>query len=348
VGFETILGHERALRTLRGALRGERLHHAWLFSGPEGVGKALVAQTFARALLCEAKPEVAPCGECDACQRVQRGVHPDLLVVRPESERVTRGELSRDALEGSPSREIRIAEVRSLERRLRLGAQRGSGRVVAILEPAERMNLAAQNALLKTLEEPPPGAVLVLVCGAEGVLLPTVRSRCLRLPFGPLSDDLVAREVQARLSCDAETAASIATLAGGSLGRALALGAEGAERRREALEVLRGLGGPAGADLLAVGQAAARWSRDREEAEGALEIAELYLRDLLLLASGGEARALRNQDEANALAEIAGRRAPLRIVEALEAVDHARAALARNANLRLTLERALARVAEAL
>ncbi|MDF1565515.1 MAG: DNA polymerase III subunit delta' [Deltaproteobacteria bacterium] len=344
---DSILGHDRPKTILSAALAGGRLHHAWLFSGPAGVGKELLAMIFARALLCEGGDAGRPCEACESCERSARGVNPDLVIVRPEAERVARNEIDRDALEGSPSREIRIAEVRALERRLRLPSHRG-GRTVALISPAEAMNGSAQNALLKTLEEPPNGSVLLLVTDAEGALLPTVRSRCLRLPFGPLPTALLERELRARLECDEAVARSVAALSGGSLGRALQLGTESAERRYQVLDLLEVLTTSRGPDPIEIQRAAAEWSGDRDDTTWLLEITEGYLRDLLAAAAGAGAEALHNHDRVDPILATAARVAPFRIHAALESLEEARAGLARNANLRLTLERTLGRVAEAL
>src|SRR5438105_304589 len=137
--WDEIAGQERALRQLRAALERGQPHHAYLLAGPEGVGKELLARIFAQAANCEAGEPARPCGACGACRSIARGIHPDVLWVRPQSELVARGQLSKGDLEAAPSREIRVDEVRQLARRLSLAAAVGR-RKIAVLAPADALN----------------------------------------------------------------------------------------------------------------------------------------------------------------------------------------------------------------
>ncbi|ROR32627.1 DNA polymerase III subunit delta' C-terminal domain-containing protein [Inmirania thermothiophila] len=153
-------------RRFAAAVAAGTLHHAWLVTGPDGSGKGLLAGRMVQGLLCPQGPE--PCGACEDCRMAAAGVHPDLVLAAPDE----------------PGRALRVDTVRALAARLALTARRG-GRKVGVIAPAEAMNAAAANALLKTLEEPVPGTVLILVCARPGRLPATVRSRCLRLAAGP-------------------------------------------------------------------------------------------------------------------------------------------------------------------
>lgn len=165
-----------------------QLPHALLLHGPQGVGKLQLAEHFARLLLCESRGVVAePCGRCDACRWAAAGNHPDLRVVEPEvmARRNDIEEADGEPEGGGrarrkPSIEIRIEQIRGLDDFVHMGSHR-SGRRIAILHPAEDMNLATANALLKNLEEPPAAAVFILVSHRPARLLPTVRSRCIPL-----------------------------------------------------------------------------------------------------------------------------------------------------------------------
>jgi len=164
--------------------RVDRLPHAVLVQGPEGVGKLALAEQLAARLLCEAPNATSDsCGRCDGCRWVASGNHPDLRRLEPEALAKT-GTVSEDpereergARRAKPSNEIRIDQVRELADFLYLGSHRGRRRV-AIVHPAEAMNVHAANALLKGLEEPPAGAMFVLVSHHPARLLPTIRSRC--------------------------------------------------------------------------------------------------------------------------------------------------------------------------
>jgi DNA polymerase-3 subunit delta' len=160
-----------------------RLPHALLLHGAAGSGKLALAERFAQALLCEAdRSQSAPCGSCAACRWFLAGSHPDVRYVEPEA--IARQAASAEDDEApavkpvKPSREIKIDQIRALADFINLGSHRGGARI-AILHPAEDMNAAAANALLKSLEEPPPGTVFLLVSHRPWRLPPTVRSRCI-------------------------------------------------------------------------------------------------------------------------------------------------------------------------
>lgn len=159
--------------------RRSALPHALLLTGVEGIGKAHLARVFGQALLCAApRPDGLPCGHCNACHWIGQGSHPDFRVVQPESaETPPEGE---PVKETKASRQIRIEQVRALQSWVAVGAHQGGWRV-GIVVPAEAMNVASANALLKTLEEPPARTLLILVAHDPARLLPTIRSRCQRI-----------------------------------------------------------------------------------------------------------------------------------------------------------------------
>ena len=168
--------------------RAESLPHALLIHGPRGTGKLALARRFSNFLLCESTPETRPCGRCGACRWLADGNHPDFRLIQPEALAEESGEPA-DASEGSentgkktkPSLEIKVAQIRALAEFLYVGSHRGARRI-ALVHPAEAMNPNTANALLKALEEPPAGAVFILVTHALARLLPTVRSRCVKIP----------------------------------------------------------------------------------------------------------------------------------------------------------------------
>jgi DNA polymerase-3 subunit delta' len=235
VPWHSVRGHDRVVEDLRKGLAQGRFPHAFLFVGPEGVGKKTFAVTLAQALLCERVPETAldPCGTCPSCLQVKAGTHPDLLQVeRPEDKH-----------------ELPIKVIRDLCLDLGLKPMHGSRRV-AIVDDADDLNDEAANAFLKTLEEPPPGSVLILVGMSAEVQLDTIVSRCRVVRFEPLPhDELAAVLLEQGVTADPAEAARLADLAEGSVNRALGLADPELERfRRDLIDTLadpRGFDPPA-------------------------------------------------------------------------------------------------------
>lgn len=182
-----LIGHDRALAVLRGAVGSGRLHHAWIFHGPAGVGKFTAAVAFARTLL-EPEAPIAPPGlDASASPSPAGGAHPDLHIVRKELALVSREPQIRDSKQRTIAKEV--LEEFLIEPATRTASASASGAAAAkvfVVDEAELIDHRGQNALLKTLEEPAPGRVIILVTSREERLLPTIRSRCQRVGFHPL------------------------------------------------------------------------------------------------------------------------------------------------------------------
>jgi DNA polymerase-3 subunit delta' len=279
--LEDVQGQPRALEALRGALRSGAIHHAWLFGGPEGVGKELAAVGFAQALLCETAP-MTGCGTCIACVKVARRNHPDVSWVMPEAEQVRRNLAGRSDFDHVPSRVIKVDQVRALLSRLALRALEGRYKV-AIVVSAELMNDQGQNALLKTLEEPSAATITVLIAAGTEALLPTIRSRCSRVMFGPLPREMIAARLQAEKKLDAAQAAFAAELSGGSMSRALAMKVDALEDRKALVQAFEAVSAKDLSSLLRFSEV---WGESREEAEVAMRLLQLWTRDLALVKAG--------------------------------------------------------------
>ena len=316
-----ILGQREPKRRLRRLLETDRLPHALLFSGPEGVGKRRTAEALAATLLCSSPAAGHPCGTCESCRAFSRGIHPDFFFVVPEAV-------------GKGARSIRIEAMRALGSALARPPELAP-RQVALIDDAQRMNEAAANSFLKTLEEPTGDVVFLLVTGMRAALLDTIVSRCLEIPFGPLALPELS-EVLHRHGGEAEEAAALAALADGSAGRALALHAEGALRRREeAVSLLARVPQIPPLSLWAEGK---KWGAlSREEAGEWLRSLRLTLRDVLALYGG--AAPLYSVGLEAPVAEIAARFSEARVFSMLADVKEAeRRLLSSNVNIRLLVE----------
>lgn len=313
--FADLIGHQRASARLR-RVPQDRVPSALLLFGPSGLGKRTVAEAFATRLLCAAPVEDDACGTCAQCVRVAHGVHPDLRLVEREEER----------------RDIRVEQVRELSRWL---AQKPlmAARKVAVIDGAHHLNEHGQNALLKTLEEPPGAAVLVLTAPSAALVLPTVRSRCQLVRLDPLAPEEVVRVLVAR-GLAPEQARRLAALADGRPGRVATLdGEEEAAVRDALLDALPRLASLGAPEISRLAQELARGP-----VETALAATLGFYRDVLESGLLGADHRLRNPDADHAIRAAAARLPAPTVLRLLEAVCDTIAAVERNANRTLALE----------
>jgi DNA polymerase-3 subunit delta' len=332
-GFDAIVGQGAAVDALRRLLTSGRVPHALLFRGPESVGKASVARIFAASLLCTGEGSEG-CGACASCRSFAASSHPDYTRVTFEP-RPSDGELRK---------EIVIDQIRALNH-LAGVAPRQAPRRVFVIDPADRMNAESQNGLLKTLEEPPGKAVLILVASRPHMLLATVRSRCFSVGFSPLSPADLTRLLGTR-GLSAEEAQARAALAGGRPGTALELDLEFmSERREQLLRMLEALVSPSLRDLGQLpGMGAALAGKEESDLVTGLELLQSLLRDCARSAAAGGEAGLIHLDLAPRLAALGKRLGAARAAELVRSVDEARDSLRFNVNRTLLAESLLAEV----
>jgi DNA polymerase-3 subunit delta' len=331
--FSELIAQDRALTPLRSALRRGALHHAYLFGGPEGVGKGRAARLLAQAANCEGGGGLRddPCGACIPCRKIEKGIHPDVLVLSEERAMAKAGRWEPKAGR-SPSKDIVVDQVRDLvDRRLALRRFEGRRRFV-VIDPADAMNPQAQAALLKTLEEPPDDTTLVLVASSPDALLPTIRSRCLRVTFAPIPAATLAARLEAE-GHEAAKARLAAALAGGSLGRALAADDAALEARAAAVLGAAALDPDDAAAWLAF---ARDHGGDREEAQALCDLLLVWLRDVAAVQAGAEDLAL--ADLADTTRRAAAALSPAEALRRRREVARAAAALRQNGAPVLALE----------
>lgn len=327
MSFHGIIGHRPLLKLLASAIQRDALPQSLLFTGPEGVGKRAVAVAVAQAVNCGASdPGERPCGACPNCTRIARGVHGDVTLVEPGDNGSIKVEQIRDALEH--------VAYRPFEARRR----------VVIIDRAEAAVSNAQDALLKRLEEPTSTSMFMLLSSQPDLLLPTVRSRCYQLRFGPLSEADVVRVLVERHGMDEATARGAAALADGSVSRALAREAgDLADAREVAFALLSTAASNARpAERLAVAKAAAAAPssrvKDRDALAARLEAAASVLRDVQIHAAGGDASLMANADRAADVTALARTFGNERGLDAFAAIDKALTALDRQANTKLVAD----------
>jgi len=246
---------------MRSAQAG-RIVHALLFVGPHGTGKKTMAEIMARAILCSSTGD-KPCDACPACKKCLQNLHPDVHCVAPEKNT------------------IKVDQIRSLISDLSLAAYEG-GKKIAIIEHADAMNESAQNALLKTLENPTGDTLFFLLTDVPGALLPTIISRCLTVRFSCLEPEACAQVLISR-GVEADKANILAAAAQGSVGRALEMhaDAEYPALRARVIDAIEALEKPQ--DVLRM---SAQLGEAKDKARQVLEIMELWARDLMRVQNG--------------------------------------------------------------
>ncbi len=317
--FAEVLGHDRIRDLLGRALANGRLPPALLFVGPRGVGKRTLALAVGRALLCPDGASLGDaCGKCPACHRTGKALHPDLFLAEPEGATLT----------------LKIERVRDLVREIDARPFEAAARAI-VIDDAHTMTEQAQNALLKSLEEPPPTSHVFLVTPSPQTLLPTIRSRCQTLRLGPLPAALLEATLAERLSLSPAEARLRVSVSAGSLGQALAFEGEtyGA-LRDELLKTMAGWGRGNVVDR----QDAAESLGEREDLSPALGVLRTLLRDVAALAAGARPDSLLNADVADRLVALASSPLGARAAALAEATGETLFGLKGNASKVLSLD----------
>lgn len=357
MAFKDILDQEIVKKILQGALRENRISHAYLFSGPVGVGKWATAIEFAKAVNC-LREGVDSCGDCPACKKISRLAHADLILIFPlpplsgkkgkrekeEEEQKNRAKFVEEKL-SNPYKMVKfekpgsisIEEIRNAQKNLLYTPVEGKFKILIVQEP-ERMSIEAENCFLKTLEEPPKNSLIIFLSSEPEKLLPTIVSRCQKIRFKGIAEELIAERLKKVLDMNEEKAFHYARLSGGSLGVACSL-AEGEKdelrlKGVEFLEVIRRK------DRLELVEYVQQVLRDYER-ESILELLSFitgFLRDIYVILEVKEEKRLVNPDLRKEIkTAVRDFKNGEEIQKALVLLGKARENLLRNVNLKLAL-----------
>lgn len=318
--FADIIGHELVVEVFRRALRSGKTSHSYLFEGPAGCGRKTTARALVQAIFCTEREDDA-CGVCASCRKVAAGSHADIHYIEPDGQF------------------IKIEQVRELQRDLVLRPYEAP-RKACIIESAERFNPAAGNSLLKTLEEPPGNAIIILLTENAGMLLPTIRSRCQLIRFSPLSPENL-RLLLERHGMPPETAELLAPMAAGSIQRALELDNEALGNRQEVL--LARLSGLDRNRVATIFDASEELGTNRDETLETLDMLISFMQDTAHLTAGSAD--IVNTTVRPALEGFAAKWSLQRTLQILDDILETRRAVQRNANSKLALDRLFLKIA---
>ncbi len=318
--FAHLIGHEKPKSLLREAAAKNKLAHAYLFRGPDGVGKKRTGLTLAAYLNCKEPQEQDACGHCSSCKKYFSGNHPDMIVVQPDGAA------------------IKIGQVRELKHLLTFPPLEASVRVV-ILEDINTMRREAANSLLKTLEEPSPGNVLILTADLAGDVLPTIVSRCQVIPFGPLDYAEMAKTLTQESNLKEPEALTLAAVAEGSLGRAkFLLQEELLALRQEIVEEILLSRHDLGEKIVTIYRLSRKAEALKENTSELFALLRLWYRDLVLVATGGPEASIANKDLTDLMEAAAESWNLAQLQEKLSRIDKAERQLLRNCSRILVLE----------
>ena len=310
MSFSEVVGQRKAIDFLTAAVRNSRIPHAYLFSGPEGIGKALVARQLAKLLNCRLKG-VDCCDQCPQCRKIDNFNHPDVKWI---------GSLRKGG-------EIKINQIREMKDGIYLKPYESTIKICIILE-AENLTTEASNAFLKTLEEPPGRSLLILTSSNLGRIFPTIISRCQIVRFNTLGLDELKEFLKCGYNLEKETAHFLAYLSEGSIGKSLALNQADIFKRRD--EMLDGL-------RLGFDDLVETCINSNYDIHSDLELIINLYRDLLVLKESG-ADFLINIDRKEELSELEGKYSTEGIIKIIESINQTRFLIRQNVNPRIALQ----------
>lgn len=317
--FSEIVGHEQIKEHMQAAIRDKKPFHAYLFQGEEGVGKEALARTFAAGLQCQSESADKPCRECVSCRQMESGNQPDVIWVTRE-----KASLGVDEIREQLCNTMDIKPFSSPYK-------------IYLVPEAEKMTEAAQNALLKTIEEPPEYGIVILMTSNISALLPTIQSRCLTMEFRPLSTAVVESFVKEHCQVPDYQARASAAFAQGNLGKAMryAKSEDFIERKDHIISLLRHVEQMDLSEMLAVIK---DLGTRKDEVRDYIDLMVLWYRDVLLFKATKDINQLLFQDEASYISREASHRSYEKIEEILQAFEKAKVRLRANVNFDITME----------
>ena len=318
-GFDTIIGQEHIVEHMKGALSSGRVSHAYLICGERSSGKEYIAKIFAQALQCQSEQD-KPCGECKSCIQAEAGSHPDIIHIVHEKPATIAVDEIREQL-------VYDINIRPYSSKWK----------IYICNEAEKINTQAQNALLKTLEEPPEYGIVLLLATSAEAMLPTIRSRCVEMTMRPVRDSQMREYLTKELQMGSDKADLCIAFARGNVGKArlLALSEEFENVRHDALSLLRNI---RNMEIGEVAAAIKHISEYKFETTDYLDIISVWYRDVLMFKATRDPDGLIFHDEIQYIRAVADRSTYEGIERIIEAIGTATRRLKANVSYELVME----------
>ena len=326
-GFRDIIGHNQIVDHLKNAIRMEKVSHAYIFNGESNAGKMMLAEAFAMALQCEAQGD-EPCMECRSCRQAKEHNQPDIIYVTHDKPNV----VSVDDIRQQLNNDIIIKPYNSKYK-------------IYIVDEAEKMNEQAQNALLKTIEEPPAYGVILLLTTNADRFLPTILSRCITLNLKSVSEDEIKAHLMKKYQIPDYQADVCAAFAQGNVGKAIQLAAsdEFNELKTAALSVVKKL---EDMDLYELNQLIKQINEFKPKIQEYLDLLTIWFRDVLYMKATGDVNNLIFKDEVYDIKKQAAKRSYTGIETILQTLEQSRVRLNYNVNFDLVIELLLLTIKE--
>lgn len=324
--FSEIIGHERVIENMQKTIKKQTVSHSYIFEGPDSTGKFLVAKAFAKTLLCTVKKGF-PCNQCSSCIKFDSGNHPDLYI------------------EASTESSIKKEQIEELQKTIRVLPYE-SEKKVYIIEDAHKMTKEAQNCFLKTLEEPPSYAIIILTVNNSHSILPTVLSRCQVIRFRPVENKLIEETLIKRYGQSQEKAKFISSFSNGVVGKAINLSQS--ERfndiRDNTIDII---------DCILKDNDKYRtlsfvdfFDKEKDAIDDILDIISVWFRDILVIKETGNSKIITNMDKLDTIEKQANKLSKSKINDIIDIVEKTKNDIKSNVNYQLSLEVMLLKIQE--
>ena len=324
--FTQILGHDRIIKHLQVAISAEKVSHAYIFHGEEGMGKKTLALAFAKTLQCMER-KYYPCNACKSCKQSDSSNHPDILWITHE-----KASIGVDDIRTQVNADIQVKPYQGPYK-------------IYIIDDADKMTENAQNALLKTIEEPPEYAIIILLACSIQSLLPTILSRCVVLDFKPIDKQLVKEYLMGKLQIPDYVAEIAADFSGGNVGKAIkyASSDDFESKKEDIFHILRYIDEM---ELHEIISGIKTITEDKSSINDYIDLMMLWFRDVLMLKATNDPNLLLFKDEFQVIKKQTKIRSYDQIENIIKSMEEAKAKLKANVNLDITIELMLLSIKE--